>query len=527
MARKYGKKRPVASAAATAIFGAADSTTTATIPPSPARPALAEITNLLERTTLQENCVDITHKSKPAVVEDEPAEITKLHERTTIKDTAKSIAVLEKTVLKDDTLDEIVVSIEKVTISPSPVDEAASPIPLPALKPALAASLAPLLDAYEIDRGYPLATKKWDDVLAPGSTLEKIAEASYAEVFRITNPIGSSILKLLRLKVPTDPTSKKSDTAIKVETVVSEMRLMNALTEIPGFVKFKDAHIVEGKPPTAFVEAYEAHVESAEESYFPHPNDISEAAVFLAIELGDAGCVLEQCKISNIHQMWDIFLGVVIALARAEIEYQFEHRDLHENNICILQNPQSKPYSSAPSSPNHKYGNSNVEVTILDYGLSRASLPSGTTVFYDLEQDICVFRGESDSPIASIQFANYRRMRTWLYSRSKALNPKYASGKLKKSERHGHTWEEYTPYTNVLWIHFLLEYLTSCYKGRDKRAWNRDVRELREWLDPDEGGMESAGDVLQYCYERGWIGQEDLDEVGSSMLRDEEEDEGV
>jgi serine/threonine-protein kinase haspin len=330
MARKYGKKRPVASAAAAAIFGAADSTITATIPPSPSRPALAEITNLLERTTLQVDCVDLKGKVNQTGIKDERDDITTLLERTTIRDdAAESITVLEKTILKDDTLDEIVVSIDKISISPSLADEAASPVPLPTLKPALATSLAPLLDAYEIDRGYPLATKKWDDVLAPGSTLEKIAEASYAEVFRITNPIGSSILKLLRLKVPTDPTSKKSDTAIKVDTVVSEMRLMNALTEIPGFVKFKDAHIVEGKPPAAFVEAYEAHIESAEESYFPHPNYISEAAVFLAIELGDAGCVLEQCKISNIHQMWDIFLGVVIALARAEIEYEFEVRTFH------------------------------------------------------------------------------------------------------------------------------------------------------------------------------------------------------
>jgi hypothetical protein len=118
-------------------------------------------------------------------------------------------------------------------------------------------------------------------------------------------------------------------------------------------------------------------------------------------------------------------------------------------------------------------------------------------------------------------------MRTWLYSRSKSLDTKYASGKLKKSERNGHSWEEYTPYTNALWIHFLLEYLTRSYKGRDKRAWNRDVKELREWLDPDEGGMESAGDVLQYAYEREWIGQEDLDEVSSSMLRDEEGDGDV
>ncbi|KAJ8071892.1 hypothetical protein OCU04_002199 [Sclerotinia nivalis] len=581
MTRKYGKKRPAASAAAVAIFGSAsqpvasktgDSTST----PRPQSPSvdLESITNVLENTNLGSSVDDVTILLEKTNLES-GVEIIKtpvdVLENTNQNSSPDDVAnLLEKTTL-DSTVDEA----PSVDESLAPIEtETEVPIPQtpppvapaqPPLNPRLAASLSPLLDAYEKDNGYPLATKKWDDVLAPGSSIQKIAEASYAEVFRISNPVGSSILKLLRLKVPTDPTSKRSDTAIKVETVVSEMRLMNALTEIPGFVKFKDAHIVEGKPPAAFVTAYEGHLNAGGESYFPHPNKISKHAVFLAIELGDAGHVLEKYTIKNVDQLWDIFLGVVIALARAEIEHEFEHRDLHENNICILEHTpptttsklksnsksKSKSKSQTPSSP-HKFGNSGLEITILDYGLSRATIyphpspsnpsPPPETVFYNLESDTAVFSSFEPSSIAGIQFDTYRRMRAYLFSEglsnTNANTPNKAIRDAIKKKTH--SWEEYMPYTNVLWLYFLMEYLTEVApKGgrgkQGKQAWIRETEELRWLLHPDwvpgngqdtspteeqeeEMGLGCAGDVLQYAFDMGWIQEEDLGGLDTSRL---------
>ncbi|QSZ31371.1 hypothetical protein DSL72_000936 [Monilinia vaccinii-corymbosi] len=619
MTRKYGKKRPAASAAAVAIFGsstqpvASKRTVSASSPPSHCpRDDLADITSILDNTRLEEcpdavtvlektslesrpedgakpphesnqnsplddvsillekaslesHAADLKNSSESHEQGSSPDHITNLLEKTTVEST------LDEVTCADDTLTKIEPNFE-ILIPYKPMPFASAP---PPLNPRLAASLSPLLDAYEKDNGYPLATKNWDDVLAPGSSIQKIAEASYAEVFRITNPAGSSILKLLRLKVPTDPTSKRSDTAIKVETVVSEMRLMNALTEIPGFVKFKDAHIVEGKPPAAFVKAYEGHLNAGGESYFPHPNKISKHAVFLAIELGDAGHVLEKYSIQNIDQIWDIFLGVVIALARAEIEYEFEHRDLHENNICILEhpppshsNPKPKPKSNAEdlTSPStHKFGNSGLEITILDYGLSRATIhptptptnpsPKPETVSYDLESDPAVFSSFETSTIAGIQFDTYRRMRAYLFSGGTSnTNVNTPSKAIREAiKKKSHSWAEYMPYSNVLWLYFLMEYLTSVApkggRGRGKQgkqSWVKETAELRWLLNPDwvprgsgkdesgagehdtdngqipeeeeEVGLGCAGDVLQYAFDMGWIREEDLGGVDTSRL---------
>ncbi|KAF7863113.1 hypothetical protein EAF04_007196 [Stromatinia cepivora] len=573
MTRKYGKKRPAASAAAVAIFGSAtqpvasktgDSTST----PRPQSPSvdLESITNVLENANLGSSVDDVTILLEKTNLESgveiikTPVDVLENTNQNSSPDNVANLleqTTLDSTVDEAPSVDESLAPIETEFEVPIPQ----TPLPVapaqPPLNPRLAASLSPLLDAYEKDNGYPLATKKWDDVLAPGSSIQKIAEASYAEVFRISNPVGSSILKLLRLKVPTDPTSKRSDTAIKVETVVSEMRLMNALTEIPGFVKFKDAHIVEGKPPAAFVTAYEGHLNAGGESYFPHPNKISKHAVFLAIELGDAGHVLENYSIKNVNQLWDIFLGVVIALARAEIEHEFEHRDLHENNICILEytppattsKSKSKSKSQTPSSP-HKFGNSGLEITILDYGLSRATIyphpspsnpsPPPEIVFYNLESDTAVFSSFEPSSIAGIQFDTYRRMRAYLFSgglsNTNANTPNKAIRDAIKKKTH--SWEEYIPYTNVLWLYFLMEYLTEVApKGgrgkQGKQAWIRETEELRWLLHPDwapgdgqdtgpteeqeeEMGLGCAGDVLQYAFDMGWIHEEDLGDLDTS-----------
>ncbi|CAD6447428.1 0b8e859e-3b32-48d2-aaf5-4ed0451cd56a [Sclerotinia trifoliorum] len=577
MTRKYGKKRPAVSAAAVAIFGSATQPIASKIgDPISTRTSqspsvdLESITNVLENTNLGASVDDVTIllertnlesgveliKTPVDVYENtnqnpSPDDVANLLERTTLGSAGGETTFVEEHLVPTEAEVEVQVPQTSLPIAPA----------LPPLNPRLAASLSPLLDAYEKDNGYSLATKNWDDVLAPGCSIQKIAEASYAEVFRISNPVGSSILKLLRLKVPTDPTSKRSDTAIKVETVVSEMRLMNALTEIPGFVKFKDAHIVEGKPPAAFVTAYEGHLNAGGESYFPHPNKISKHAVFLAIELGDAGHVLEKYSIKNADQLWDIFLGVVIALARAEIEHEFEHRDLHENNICILEHTppaitsksklRSKSKSQTPTSP-HKFGNSGLEITILDYGLSRATIyphpspsnpsPPPETVFYNLESDTAVFSSFEPSSIAGIQFDTYRRMRAYLFSGGHSNTNDNTPNKAIRDalKKKTHSWEEYMPYTNVLWLYFLIEYLTEVApKGgrgkQGKQAWIRETEELRWLLHPDwvpgngqdgiameeqeeELGLGSAGDVLQYAFDMGWIHEEDLEDLDTSRL---------
>jgi serine/threonine-protein kinase haspin len=83
-----------------------------------------------------------------------------------------------------------------------------------------------------------------------------------------------------------------------------------------------------------------------------------------------------------------------------------QHRDLHENNICVRS---TIPNSTFATDVSHlKFGSSGLQVTLIDYGLSRACLESGEVIYNNLESDLALFHSESTG-IAGIQFDTYRR----------------------------------------------------------------------------------------------------------------------
>lgn len=83
-----------------------------------------------------------------------------------------------------------------------------------------------------------------------------------------------------------------------------------------------------------------------------------------------------------------------------------KHRDLHENNVCISQSELGLPsLQRADSKTPLRFGFSTFEVTLIDYGLSRAKLADGTVVYLDLEQDLALFHGDDGKQ----QFDTYRR----------------------------------------------------------------------------------------------------------------------
>lgn len=214
-----------------------------------------------------------------------------------------------------------------------------APLPIPC-RPAAAArdplsELSSNLGALVLkERGMPeytllpLATfqllpKSWATVFSSADKLEKIAEASFAEVFRCSNASGTSILKVMQLKVSTNPGSLDDSHASSAETVVSELQIMDVLTEVPGFVQLKEFHLIQGHPGAHFKKAWEAFATIRPTEYL-NPDDYTSQSVFLVIELGDAGEVLENKSMKQIEQVWDVLLQVIIALARAEATNEFE-----------------------------------------------------------------------------------------------------------------------------------------------------------------------------------------------------------
>jgi hypothetical protein len=177
----------------------------------------------------------------------------------------------------------------------------------------------------------------WDDVCPAGDGIEKIAEASFAEVYRITNAHGTSIIKVIRLESPIKPQTKAQERSGLVdeephseEDMQGELRVSEWLADVPGFVVYKERYVVKGKATKALLETHQAFHRRMKRQdpdrlqFYPSPSRYLDDTRFLVVELGDAGTALENFELTSISQVWDIFLHTALALARAEDLIEFE-----------------------------------------------------------------------------------------------------------------------------------------------------------------------------------------------------------
>ena len=128
-----------------------------------------------------------------------------------------------------------------------------------------------------------------------------------------------------------------------------------------------------------------------------------------------------------------------------------------------------------------------------------------------------------------MQYDNYRRMRTYLTTGERTTNP--VPNNAKNISEDGHSWKEYTPYSNVLWIRYLYFYLQRDFKkhGGDKavlKEFQEQTKVLRTRMDTrtKDGAFMSAQEVLIHVVEQGWVSEEQLEERGvdsSSFLREQ------
>ncbi|KAI9166798.1 Serine/threonine-protein kinase haspin [Paramyrothecium foliicola] len=370
-----------------------------------------------------------------------------------------------------------------------------------------------------------LRTLGWDEVSPPGDRIEKIAEASYAEVYRVTNERGTSIIKVIRLPSPIKPQTKAQVKSGLVDEephspddVQGELQISEWLADIPGFVVYKQRYIVQGKTTRQLLETHQAFQKKMKKQdpdraqFYPSPSRYLDDTRFLVVELGDAGKALEDWELSTTDEIWDIFFLEAIALARAEELVMFEHRDLHEGNLCIRR---VRDAVERNAESDGFFGFSGLDITILDYGLSRAedlSVDEGQVVALDLERDLSLFTS-THAPQCKV----YRQMRSFLLRGDrKCLPPKDHNAPYAKGVDGPLTWDAYAPYTNVLWLAYLYEYLLGHFVGDKKElaAFKKETKELWKYLNPNAkdnvpcfGG---AADVVCFAVEAGWIGQEQL-----------------
>ncbi|KAK1916275.1 hypothetical protein P3342_004092 [Pyrenophora teres f. teres] len=348
-----------------------------------------------------------------------------------------------------------------------------TPEPTPEPETVYSAYASPLLAIS--DRKRIVGFQDWLGELEPHFEITKIAEASFSEVYRLSATSSAngvteeSVLKIVALKTPPDvplpcqlhtravrdreaqmekemaQREEEDQWKSHVEDVVSEVRLLQNLTHIPGFTVFRDLTIVQGRPSTSFNDAWKEWNKSrprGKKSEFPDPSkkaSYDENQLWAVVEMQDAGTdcekMMENGGLSSIWEVWDVFWGVAISLGKAEEACRFEHRDLHLGNICVRSSRTDgdvlQPLIRDPL--RRKFRFTGLETTVIDYTLSRADIVpslsqddidlshiSSTTsgddgqddvvdvAYLDLDKDPALFQGDASE---EYQYEIYRYMR--------------------------------------------------------------------------------------------------------------------
>lgn len=174
----------------------------------------------------------------------------------------------------------------------------------------------------------------------------KLAEGSYGEVYKLhlreegcrpavsksklakLRSYGDGVFKVVPLRAQSGPGSKKFTS---IEEIVSEVKMLKYLDPIPGFARFREIHVVQGRFPGAFQGAWDHYKKTKDDCMNPNPSSkkaYPDTQLWAIVEMDDAGCELEKFSWSTIFQIYDIFWGVAMALARAEEYALFEVGDL-------------------------------------------------------------------------------------------------------------------------------------------------------------------------------------------------------
>jgi serine/threonine-protein kinase haspin len=445
---------------------------------------------------------------------------------------------------------------------------------------------------------YPVSSfTEWANDLSEDFSLVKIAEASFGEVYRLSlqpeaaedtdlplSKNDESVLKVIALTQPTEtlPKSKrdreralkKAENMSKPDDVASELKLLQRLSDIPGFTNFRDLRVLKGRLPAPFAAAFTAFNESQkaakkELSIFPDPAkkaSYSKDQLWAVIEMQDAGTDLEKLVAegisSNIWVVWDIFWQVVLALAKGEEEAEFEHRDLHLGNICVRT---PEPVDETKITISKSLGFTTFEATLIDYTVSRASMIPASMIssptesqddsiaYIDLANDPHLFYGDSAE---EYQYDIYRYMRGSIYYSSPyASFPNDGTPTADQAENEDEelqqptapsieqmaaierdtdrSWRQFHPQTNLCWLHYVLFMLleqiswpssvkvpSRKHKPEAHARWKR-ARELenallrvQEALDPgwlgEDGSLDRSGEIVAWAVEEGWLRVEDV-----------------
>eukprot|EP00884_Botryococcus_braunii_P022167 jgi/Botrbrau1/8634/Bobra.0196s0028.1 len=269
-------------------------------------------------------------------------------------------------------------------------------------------------------------------------TILKIGEGTFGEAFRS----GSVVFKIVpmegELVVNGEQQKKAEDILAEVAIALTLSQLRVGLQDssfehgTSAFVETHGVGVCRGRYAADLVQEWEAWDRNYG-SENDHPAAFPQSQLYIVFVVADGGIDLEHCDLRNIQEAKSILLQATLALAVAEEACEFEHRDLHWGNLLIQRvRPDTQILfrfrGNLIGVPCH-----GVQVTLIDFTLSRLKSITGDVLFCNLSTDPDLFTG----PKRDCQAETYRRMKKF----------------------NGNEWHTFHPSTNCFWLHYLADTL--------------------------------------------------------------------
>uniref|UniRef100_A0A8C4IU28 Serine/threonine-protein kinase haspin n=1 Tax=Dicentrarchus labrax TaxID=13489 RepID=A0A8C4IU28_DICLA len=338
-------------------------------------------------------------------------------------------------------------------------------------------------DLSDAEKVYAECSQKrplpWEECILPQRMKQcvKIGEGTFGEVFSTTNTSGDTVaLKIIPLEGTEQVNGEDQKTFGEILHEIIISKELSSLKEkqqnqTHGFIGLIDLHCVQGCYPADFLNAWDTF-DQQKGSENDRPDFFEKDQLFIILEFEFGGIDLENSNgtLASLGVAKSILHQVTAALAVAEQELHFEHRDLHWGNV-LVKTTKEKKGSFLLNGATNSLETKGVLVRIIDYSLSRLEIDD-LTVSCDISKDEELFMGQGD-----YQFDIYRLMR----------------------QENGNNWSNYHPHTNVLWLHYLCSKLISMkYRGSGGRG-AKDIRlELTRFYD-NVLQYSSATEALEKC----------------------------
>ncbi|KAI4457416.1 interleukin-1 receptor-associated kinase [Holotrichia oblita] len=298
----------------------------------------------------------------------------------------------------------------------------------------------------------------------PNSVLkhcQKIGEGVYGEVFLFRRPTGggTSVIKVIPIEgspIVNGEHQKKFDEILSEITIAMELSDLrtNARNRTSCYSELRKVTCVRGKYPERLVELWELWEESRG-SDNDHPEIFDEDQLYIVLELANGGNDMESFVFDNAQQAYALVTQIACALAVGESQLQFEHRDLHWGNILVSNTDDNNNTTTFTLDGKEitldTYG---IQVAIIDFTLSRINL-GGDCIYNNLALDPDQFTATGD-----YQFELYRLMQ----------------------QQNGNNWQHYEPYTNILWLNYIIDKAIKSvrYRNKTSKVHAKYIRHLKE-----------------------------------------------